>query len=542
MKKKRKLNPDNNLAVIYARYSSHAQRDVSIDQQVKAIQEFADRQQLKVVHIYADRAISGTTDNRPEFQRMIDDAKARAWSYVIVYSMDRFARDRYDSITYKKILMDCGVRVLSAMENISDEPSGILLESVLEGLAEYYSRELSQKIRRGLNDNASKCLVAASIPFGYMKGPDSKYAINPDTAPIVKEIFTRVLKGESFADIARDLNDRGIRTKSKSEWNRSSFKFLANERYMGVYIYGDVRIEGGMPAIIDPETFYAVQGELARRQNPKGADVKRRRTNTVYLLTGKTYCDCCKAPMVGKSGTGRHGGFYTYYACKNMLDKNCDLKRVPQEKLEWFVAGALKQFAMDPEMVDLMVDVSIKAQEERLGNTESALLKKELQQTESAISNIMKAIEAGIITPDMKERMAELSDRKGKLKAEIATRDHRNKLDNLTREEMVAAFQLLKEGEVENKAFQELMFNMMLNSVYVGKETIKIVLKYKKDESSTIELPFDPDNIPEVEGSSKRIWWTLRELMQTPPTGPETIHVTLRVYHTFAVIEIPRVA
>ena len=127
MKKKRKLNPDNNLAVIYARYSSHAQRDVSIDQQVKAIQEFADRQQLKVVHIYADRAISGTTDNRPEFQRMIDDAKARAWSYVIVYSMDRFARDRYDSITYKKILMDCGVRVLSAMENISDEPSGILL-------------------------------------------------------------------------------------------------------------------------------------------------------------------------------------------------------------------------------------------------------------------------------------------------------------------------------------------------------------------------------------------------------------------------------
>ena len=542
MKKKRKLNPDNNLAVIYARYSSHAQRDVSIDQQVKAIQEFADRQQLKVVHIYADRAISGTTDNRPEFQRMIDDAKARAWSYVIVYSMDRFARDRYDSITYKKILMDCGVRVLSAMENISDEPSGILLESVLEGLAEYYSRELSQKIRRGLNDNASKCLVAASIPFGYMKGPDSKYAINPDTAPIVKEIFTRVLKGESFADIARDLNGRGIRTKSKSEWNRSSFKFLANERYMGVYIYGDVRIEGGMPAIIDPETFYAVQGELARRQNPKGAEVKRRRTNTVYLLTGKTYCDCCKAPMIGKSGTGRHGGFYTYYACKNMLDKNCDLKRVPQEKLEWFVAGALKQFAMDPEMVDLMVDVSIKAQEERLGNTESALLKKELQQTASAISNIMKAIEAGIITPDMKERMAELSDRKGKLKAEIATRDHRNKLDNLTREEMVAAFQLLKEGEVENKAFQELMFNMMLNSVYVGKETIKIVLKYKKDESSTIELPFDPDNIPEVEGSSKRIWWTLRELMQTPPTGSETIPVTLRVYHTFAVIEIPRVA
>ena len=539
---KRKTKPDSNLAVIYARYSSHAQRDVSIDQQVKAIQEFADRQQLKVIHVYADRAISGTTDNRPEFQRMIEDAKAGAWGYVIVYSMDRFARDRYDSITYKKILMDCGVRVLSAMENISDEPSGILLESVLEGLAEYYSRELSQKIRRGLNDNASKCMVAASIPFGYMKGPDNRYAINPETAPIVKEIFARVLKGENYIDIARDLNERGIRTKSKAEWNRSSFKFLTNERYMGVYIYGDIRIEGGMPAIVDPETFYAVQTEVERRQNPKGAEVKRRRTNTVYLLTGKAYCNCCKSPMVGKSGTGRHGGFYTYYACKNMLEKNCDLKRVPQEKLEWFVAGALRQFAIDPEMVDLMVDMSMKAQEERRENTESTLLKKELQQTESAIGNIMKAIEAGIITPDMKDRMAELSDRKEKLKAEIATHAHRDKLENLSREEMTAAFQLLQEGEVENKAFQELMFNMILNSVYVGKDTIKIVLKYKKDESSTFELPFDPDNIPEVEGSSKRIWWTLSELMQTPPSGQENIPVTLRVYHTFAVIEIPRVA
>ena len=540
--KKRMIKTPGNLAVIYARYSSHAQRDVSIDQQVKAIREFADRQQLHVINVYADRAISGTTDNRPEFQRMIEDAKAGAWSYVIVYSMDRFARDRYASITYKKILMDSGVRVLSAMENISDEPSGILLESVLEGLAEYYSRELSQKIRRGLNDNASKCMVAASIPFGYMKGPDNKYAINPETAPIVKEIFSRVLKGENYIDIARDLNERGIRTKSKSEWNRSSFKFLTNERYMGIYIYGDVRIEGGMPAIVDPETFYAVQAEVERRQNPKGAIVKRRRTNTVYLLTGKAYCDCCKSPLVGKSGTGRHGGFYTYYACKNMLEKNCDLKRIPQEKLEWFVAGVLKKFAMDPELVDLMVDISMKAQEERNNSSEKTLLRNELKQVESSINNITKAIEMGTISQTLLDRLAELEKRRDTLKAQIATNEHRDKLDHLSREEMVAIFQLVQEGEIENKDFQELMFRLLLNSVYVGKETIKIVLKYKKDESSTIELPFDPDNIPEVEGSSKRIWWTLGELMQTPSSNQESVPVTLRVYHSFAVIEIPRVA
>ena len=540
--KRTKQDAQNNLAVIYARYSSHAQRDVSIDQQVKVITEFAARENLTIVNTYADRAISGTTDKRPEFQRMIEDSKAKAWNYVIVYSLDRFARNRFDAITYKQILKDNGVKVLSAMENINDEPTGVLLEAVLEGLAQYYSLELSQKIRRGLNDNASKCLVAASIPFGYMKGPDGKYAINPETAPIVKEVFSRVLKGEAFIEIARDLNARGIRTKNKAEWNRSSFKFLSNERYKGVYIYGDVRVEGGMPAIIDEETFYAVQAELDRRQNPTGGHVKRRRTNTVYLLTGKVYCDCCKAPMVGKSGTGRHGGFYTYYACKNMLDKNCDLKRVPQEKLEWFVAGVLKKFAMDPEMVELMVDISLKAQEERAKTSEATMLKNELKDVESKISNIMKVIESGSVIPEMTERVVELSRQKEKLKATLASRDRMDKLDNLTREEMIAAFQLIREGEIENECFQELMFNMMLNSVYIGKETIKIVLKYKKDESSTIELPFDPDNIPEVEGSSKRKWWTLSELMQTPPSGQENIPVTLRVYHTFAVIEIPRVA
>lgn len=539
--KKNPKSQGGNRAVIYARYSSHAQRDVSIDQQIKVINEFAAREDLLIVDVYADRAISGTTDRRPEFQRMIEDAKAHAWNYVIVYSLDRFARNRFDAITYKQILKDNGVRVLSAMENINDEPTGVLLESVLEGLAQYYSMELSQKIRRGLSDNASKCMVAASIPFGYMAGPDHKYAINQETAPVVKEIFTRVLNREPYIEIARDLNERGIKTKSGSTWNRSSFKLLENERYMGVYIYGDVRIEGGMPAIVDPETFYAVQAEVVRRKTPDGAPVKRRRTNTVYLLTGKAYCDCCKAPLVGKSGTGRHGGFYTYYACKNMIAHKCDLKRIPQTKLEQFVADALKKFVMDPELVDLLVDVSLKAQEERSQNSEAAMLRKQLKDVEAKIANIMKVVEAGTVIPEMLARVKELSAEKEKLSALIASREHMDKLDNLTREEMLAAFQLLQEGEIQNDAFQELLYNMLLNSVYVGKDKIKIVLKYKKDESSAVELPFDPDNIPEVEGSSKRIWWTFGELKQTPPDTSK-VEASIRLFSRYAVIELPRSA
>ena len=540
----KKKEQKGNLAVIYARYSSHNQRDVSIDQQVKVINNFADQNGLKVITVYADRAISGTTDNRPEFQKMIEDAKSGAFQYVIVYSIDRFARDRFDSITYKKILKDHGVRVLSAMENISDDPSGILLESVLEGLAEYYSRELSQKIRRGLQDNAEKCLVAASIPFGYMKGPDGKYAINPDEAPIVREIFDRILHKESYIDIARDLNERGIRTKNKAEWNRSSFKFLTNERYMGVYIYRDVRVEGGMPAIVDSETFYAVQAEVERRNMPKGQTVnRRRRENTLYLLTGKCYCDCCKGALVGKSGTGRHGGFYTYYACRNQFQNHtCDMKQIKKDGLEQFVAGALKMVAMDDEAVNMMVDLSIEAQQNKKNTSEATLLKNELQTTETAINNIMKAIEQGIITPDMKDRMTELSDRKERLKAQISVNEHNDKLDSLTRGEILAAFQLLRENEIENKDFQDTLFDIFLNSVHVGKEKITIVMKFRKNKSSTFELPFDPENIPDVEGLHKRIKWSLGELMQTPPATNAEVTATMRLYHNLIVIEIPRVA
>ena len=548
--RKKAARPDGNLAVIYARYSSHSQRDVSIDQQVKVIENFAAGRKLRIVKIYADRAISGTTDNRPQFRQMIEDAKAEAWDYVIVYSLDRFARDRFDSITYKQILKDHGIRVLSAVENISEEPSGILLESVLEGLAEYYSKELSQKIRRGLSDNASKCMVMGIVPFGYTKGKDGKYAIDPVEGPIAQEIFKRVLQKEDYAAIARDLNRRGIRTRKGTEWNKSSFKLLTNERYRGVYIYGDYRIEGGMPALVDDDTFYAVQAEVERRRTPEGSPTKKRRTKAMYLLTGKAYCGKCKAPLVGSSGTGKSGKLFTYYACRNKIQKKCDMNQIPQEKLEWFVAGTLREFVMDDEMMNLLVDISMKAQEDRRAEGEESMLRNRLKDIESRIGNVMKAIEAGIFTPDVKDRLEELGEEKEKLQSQIAVISHNNKLDNLTREEMVALFQLLREGELESEDFQEMIFNMLLNSVYVSEDKITIVLKYKKDGHSTFELPFDPQNIPEVESSSNKQWWSVRLRENGGPLESLNEHIkttteiraTVSLIREYAVIELPRAA
>ena len=199
--------------VIYARYSCDHQREESIEGQVRECREFADRQNINIVGVYADKALTGKTDRRPQFQKMIKDSERKQFDVVIVWKLDRFSRNRYDSATYKHKLKKNDIKVLSAKENITDTPEGIILESMLEGMAEYYSAELAVKINRGLTENALKCKFnGGTMPLGYMKGPDQRLIINPETAPVVVEIFTRYVEGETIREIIASLNERGIKT------------------------------------------------------------------------------------------------------------------------------------------------------------------------------------------------------------------------------------------------------------------------------------------------------------------------------------------
>lgn len=169
--------------VIYARFSSHSQTEQSIEGQLKACYEYAERNSYTVIGEYIDRALTGTNDNRPEFLRMIEDSGKKTFQGILVYQLDRFARNRYDSAVYKKKLKKNGVRVLSARENISEDASGILIESVLEGMAEYYSAELSQKIRRGLDINASKCLcTGGGVALGFKVDKDRHFQVDEDSS------------------------------------------------------------------------------------------------------------------------------------------------------------------------------------------------------------------------------------------------------------------------------------------------------------------------------------------------------------------------
>ena len=154
--------------VIYARYSSDNQREESIEDQLRECNDFAKRNDITIIDSYIDRAFSATTDKRPEFQKMIKDSAKNMFDVIIVQKLDRFARNRYDSARYKAQLRKNGVKVISANENISEGSEGIILESVLEGMAEYYSTDLSEEVIRGLTENAMKCKFNGSpITFGF---------------------------------------------------------------------------------------------------------------------------------------------------------------------------------------------------------------------------------------------------------------------------------------------------------------------------------------------------------------------------------------
>lgn len=489
-------------AVIYARYSSHAQRDVSIEQQVRACTQFAQRHGIEIANIYEDRALTGTSDKRPGFQLMIHDAHTAAWDYVIVYTLDRFARDRYDSAVYKRQLKNMGVKVLSAMENISDDPTGILVESLLEGLAEYYSKELSRKVLRGHEDNARKCLVNGPLPLGYVKGEDRRYQIHPDEAAVVQEVFRRVGESEPFADIIRDLNRRGIRTKKGSQWNRSSFNsLLTNERYTGVYIYGDLRVPGGIPQIISQEQFDRVAAIIHRKPNarrdPSGRTPQRRRRDSgVYLLTGKLYCGHCKSPMIGVSGTSHTSAPHFYYTCKGRRDDHasCAKKNIRRDHIEFLIASALRDTMLTDQAICALAEATIAYQHQQSPDNPLDPLKAQLADVERSLGNLMKAIEAGIFSDTTKERLAELESQKRELSAQIsvATAEAENAL---TREEIIATLEMFRDGDIHDPAYQEAMIDTFLVAAYVYDDSVKIVFNLGGDKKD-VSLPLDITALP----------------------------------------------
>lgn len=306
-------------AFIYARYSSDSQSEQSIEGQLHVCQDYAKNNDILIVDTYIDRAMTGTNDMRPDFQRMIKDSDKRQWNYVLVYKLDRFSRNKYEATMHKHTLLTNGVKVLSAMENIPDSPEGIILESLLEGMNQYYSAELSQKIHRGLKESYRKGnFTGGSQLFGY-NVIDKKNVIDEAEADIVREVFNRFSKGESVKSIGDDLISRGIRTK-KGHYvdDKRLYKIIGNSKYIGQVTHNDVVYTNIYPAIIDKDTWDAVQA--IRFSCKHNVASKKEKYN--YLLTGKLICGECKRFMVGSSSINNIGTVYKYYSCLNRRTKS----------------------------------------------------------------------------------------------------------------------------------------------------------------------------------------------------------------------------
>ena len=480
------VNEGGMRAYIYGRYSSHSQKDTSIEQQFKEIYQYCEQHGIRIMGEYADRAISGKTDSRPEFQRCIKDCAKGKVQLLICWKVDRFARNRYDSAMYKARLKKYGVRVIYAKESIPEGPEGILLESILEGSAEYYSANLAQNIRRGLKANALECKVNGSLPLGYCKGSDGRYAIEPIGAALVKEIYSLYNSDVKVVDICNMLNARGCRTSRGTLFNKNSLRtILKNKRYLGIYICGDIRIEGGIPALITKEEFDVAQEKLKKHAYAPASA----RSEVDYLLTGKLFCGHCGSAMIGASGTGTCGGKYTYYACScQRREKNCKKKPVKQLWLEEFVVKNTLNYILVPDVMKRIAEAAIELQKKEHDEGDIPLLEKQLREVDNKLKNVMSAIEQGIITSTTKARLQELESRKLELSDAIDLA-HLNET-KLTKGQILFWLEKFKDGNVDDPDFCWQVISNFVSAVYVYDDHIKIAYNYTKNSVNTVDLAF----------------------------------------------------
>ena len=468
-------------AVIYARYSSNNQREESIEGQVRECTAFAERNGYSVIGTYADRAISGTTDNRPQFQKMIADSKRKLFDFVIVWKLDRFARNRYDSARYKNQLKKNGVRVISATEVISEGAEGILLESVLEGMAEYYSEDLKEKVIRGFMVNASKCKFnGGTLPIGYIVDDEQFLQINPMTAPYVLEVFKQYEDGATLKQVRDYLNSKGItNTKGKPVTYGSVQHMLSNRRYIGEYAYRDVVVPNGIPAIVPMDLFERVQEKLEKNRKAPA----RAKAEEAYLLTTKIFCGHCGTSMSGESGKSRNGTVHRYYKCHAAKKKlsDCKKKAVKKEWIEDLVVKETMAMLMDDDMIDAIVSMLMRLQDEE--NTDLPMYEKQLQQTETAIDNIVTAVMNGMVSKALQAKLAQLEE----TKEELLVRIEEEKLEKprISAEFMTFWLHRFRKLDMTKEAHRQMLVDTFVNAVFVHDDKLLLTFNFK-DGTRTI--------------------------------------------------------
>ena len=479
------------VGTIYARYSTDHQREESIEGQLRICMEYAKREGIKLIDPYIDRALSAKTDNRPAFRQMIKDSHKKLFDVVIVYKLDRFARSMNDATTYKAILKKNGVQVMSATESISDRADGILMEAVLIGMAEYYSAELSEKVSRGHHENALKCKHnGGALPFGLRVDAEKNYQIEPVFGPIVLEMFQRYDNGETMQQIADYLVSIGIRSQRGNAPNCEFVRVvLQNKKYAGYYVYDDISKEDAIPAIVQKDLFWRVQKKIKKNKKVSA----KYRAHELYLLSSKLFCGDCGAGMNGESGHGRNGVHY-YYKCSNKKKRQgCKGRTVKKDHIENLVVYHTWQLLFDDARLNRLIKLVMQMQSR--SNENIPCLKRQINDVEKSIDNIMKAIEQGIFTASTKTRLEDLEDRKAELGITLIKEEM--KTVTLSEEEVQCWLHRYRKMNIKDPKQRQQLIDNFVNTVYLYDDHLILAVNFRE---GTTKVPFSLINGSDTSG------------------------------------------
>ena len=424
----------------YARFSSDNQRTESINAQVRAMNQFCKQNHWQVVATYTDEARSATTDNRPQFQQMISDSSQGLFDIVLVHKLDRFSRDRYDSAIYKKRLKKNNVKLCSVLERIDDSPESIMMESVLEGMAEYYSKNLGREVMKGMKETALQCKhTGGCTPLGYDLDENKHLIINQHEAEAVKIIFQMFADGHGYMAIINYLNEHSYKTKRGCIFGKNSlYEILRNEKYTGVFVFNKaaskvngkrnnhackssdntIRVENGCPQIISKELFDRVQRIKAANKRNTG----RYHSKEFYLLTGKIFCGICGKRMQGNLRfSGRSKARLATYRC-NTHRSECKNKEINKDYLDVYIVELLRKKIFNATSLKHLVNNvnTYIRQYNSEYNTNYESVKAEYDEIQANLDNITKAVEKGIITESLITRAEELEQKRAEIEIKLS--------------------------------------------------------------------------------------------------------------------------
>lgn len=460
-------------AVIYARYSSAGQRDQSIEDQITACRKYAADHHIHIVGIYADHAKTGRNDNRADFQRMLKDSESGAFDVVLLWKLDRFGRNREEMTMNRIKLKKNKVRVISVMENIPETSEGVILEALMEGLAEYYSLNLSENVIRGMRSNAEKGWYnGGQIPYGY-KVENKTFVPDPIEAPVVKKIFSMFTHGHTRTEIVEHLKRHGYKNRRGNLFTSQAItSMLKNRRYIGEYKFNDIIIPNHFEPLVDADVFDEAQLIIADLKNHR-----RRLKNCRYLLSGLIECAHCGENYVAEAGTSRNGTVHKYYACygKKGHRNGCKNKNFKKDELENFVIDlTLKKILSDPTVVHLIAENYLKSLE-RINNSNDVInhAKTKLKDFQKRRDNILAAIEQGILTDSTLTRLKELEDQIAECESQIAIEKNKKPLPDIDAVEWYLTE--LSSANINQLGDRQKLVNMLIQKVVINDSLITVV-------------------------------------------------------------------